>query len=147
MLEVELKAGDIFTWQNYPLFMDEFKSQRWLLYLGHNSIQALVYQISTTTQYQHYISGGGRTGHNYFKMPAGTGGLTKESILDFYFFEYVPETLLNQCKADITKTGSLNQDVINKFIKHLKIDTHISKIIKRDISGYLRTAGFKVTYP
>ena len=144
MLEVELKAGDIFTWQNYPLFMDEFKSQRWLLYLGCNSIQAIVYQISTTTQYQHYLEGGGRTGHNYFKIPAGTGGLTAESILDFYFFEYVSEILLNQCKADIKKTGSLNQDDINRFLKYLKKDTHISKIVKRDISSYLRNAGFKV---
>ena len=145
MLEVGLKAGDIFTWQNYPLFTNEFKSQRWLLYLGNNSIEAIVYQLTTTTQYQHYIEGGGRTGHNYFKIPAGTGGLTTESILDFYFFEYVPETLLNQCKADIKKTGSLNQDDINRFIKYLKKDTHISKIIKRDISGYLKDVGFKIS--
>ena len=144
MLEVELKAGDIFAWQNYPLFMKEFKSQRWLLFLGCNSVQAIVYQISTTTQYRHYIEDGGRTRHNYFKIPAGMGGLTVESILDFYFFEYVHEALLNQCKAEIKKTGSLNQDNINRFIKCLKKDTHISKIIKRDISGYLSDAGFKV---
>lgn len=144
MLEIELKAGDIFTWQNYPLFMEEFKSQRWLLYLGHNSIQALVYQISTTTQYRHYIDGGGRTGHNYFKIPAGIGGLTAESILDLYFFDPIPEALLNKNKADIEKKGSLTQDYINKFVNHLKKDKRIPNIIKKDIHCYLRNAGFKV---
>ena len=124
--------------------MNEFKSQRWLLYLGCNSIQAIVYQISTTTQYQHYVEGGGRTGHNFFKIPAGIGGLTAESILDFYFFDSIHESLLNKCKADIEKTGSLTQDYINKFMNQLKKDQHIPKIIKRDISGYISKAGFKV---
>jgi hypothetical protein len=25
MIEIDLKAGDIFTWQNYPLFTDKSK--------------------------------------------------------------------------------------------------------------------------
>ena len=145
MIEVGLKAGDIFTWQNYPLFMDEFKSQRWLLYLGNNTIQAIVYQISTTTQYQHYTEGGDRTKNNYFKIPAGIGGLIKESVLDLTkYFEQIPESLFNKFKADIEKTGALNQDHINRFIKFLKKDPYIPNIIKKDIYGYLREAGFKV---
>ena len=52
MIEVNLKAGDVFTWQNYPLYMDEFKSQRWLLYLGNQSLEAIVYQI---TKKEHLI--------------------------------------------------------------------------------------------
>jgi len=28
MIDEELKAGDIFTWKNYPYFFKEFKSQR-----------------------------------------------------------------------------------------------------------------------
>ena len=66
MIEVGLKAGDIFTWENYPLFMDEFKHRRWLLYLGNNNIQANVYEISATTQIQHYRDGGKRLNHNFF---------------------------------------------------------------------------------
>ena len=31
MVETGLKAGDIFTWENYPLSMDKLKS-RWFLY-------------------------------------------------------------------------------------------------------------------
>jgi hypothetical protein len=144
MLEVELKAGDIFTWQNYPLFESEAKSQRWFLYLGNQTIEAIVYQITTTTQYQHYNKGGDRTKNNYFMIPAGMGGLTKESILDLNFFESISESVINKFKADIGKTGSLNQDYVNKFVKHLKIDSHIITRVKKDIYGYLRDAGFKV---
>jgi len=145
MIEINLKAGDVFTWQKYPLYMDEFKSQRWFLYLGNNVIDAMIYQISTTTQYQHYTEGGSRARNNYFKIPAGMGGLPKESILDMTrFFELVSENLINKCKADITKAGALNQDYVNKFVNHLKKDRHILPIYKKDIYRYLREAGFKV---
>jgi hypothetical protein len=145
MMEVDLKAGDIFTWQNYPLYTDELKSQRWLLYLGNNTIQAMVYQITTTTQLQHYTEGGNRTKHNYFIIPVGIGGLVKESVLDLTkYFEQIPESLFNKFKADIKKTGSLNQEYINRFVKHLRTDRLIQNIIKKDIYGYLRDAGFKV---
>jgi hypothetical protein len=96
MTEAALQAGDIFTWKNYPLYMDEFKSQRWLLYLGNQSLEAIVYQVSTTTQYRHYEAGGNRLNNNFFKIPAGIGGLVMDSILDLTaFFERIPESLLN----------------------------------------------------
>jgi hypothetical protein len=60
MIEVDLKAGDIFTWQNYPLSMDKSKERRWFLYLGNNSIEAIIYQVTTTTQYQYYTNDGVR---------------------------------------------------------------------------------------
>ena len=145
MIEIDLKAGDIFIWKNYPLYLEEFKSQRWLLYLGNHSLEAIIYQITTTTQYHHYREGGNRTKNNYFSIPAGLGGLEKESILDLTtFFELIPESLINQCKEAIEKKGTLNQDYINKFVNHLRKDRHISTIIKKDIFGYLRESGFKV---
>lgn len=144
MTEIDLKAGDIFTWQNYPLFMDDFKPQRWLLYLGNQSVEAIVYQISTTTQYQHYNEGGDRAKNSYLTIPAGVGGLIKESILDLSFFESVPESLLNRCKTDIQRMGSLNQDYVNKFVSLLKKDRHIPQKVKKDIYAYLREARFKV---
>jgi hypothetical protein len=145
MIEVDLKAGDIFSWKNYPYFFNEFKSQRWLLYLGNNSIEAIIYQISTTTQYQHYNSEGKRKDNNYFELPAGMGGLEEISILDLSFFERIPESDINKCKDDICKKGSLTQDYVNKFVKHLNKDRFIPKIVKRDICGYLREAGFRVS--
>ena len=144
MIEAGLKAGDIFTWENYPLFKNEFKPRRWFLYLGNNIIQAIVYEISTTTQYHHYNQNGIRKGNNYFELPAKMGGLEEKSILDLFFFESIPESDFNKCKADINKKGALTQDYINKFVKHLKIDRHIPNIIKKDIYGYLREARFNV---
>jgi len=146
MIEVDLKAGDIFTWENYPYFFKTAKPRRWLLYLGNNNIQAIVYEITTTTQYQHYNQdGGSRKNNNYFELPAKMGGLEEKSILDLSFFEPIPEAEFNKCKADIEKKGTLTQDYINKFVKHLKKDTHIPNIVKKDIYGYLREAGFKVS--
>jgi hypothetical protein len=77
MIEAELKAGDIFTWENYPLFMDESKPRRWLLYLGNNAIHAIVYEISATTQIHYYREGGKRLEHNFFILPAGMGDWIK----------------------------------------------------------------------
>ena len=145
MIEVDLKAGDVFIWQNYPLFMDKEKPQRWLLFLGYNSVQAVVYEITTTTQFQYYTDGGSRAKNIFFKIPAGMGGLDKESILDLASFEEIPEIVFNTYKADIEKKGTLTQDYINRFVKFLKKAPNIAKIIQKDICGYLRDAGFKVT--
>ncbi|MDR1232609.1 MAG: hypothetical protein LBK61_14555 [Spirochaetaceae bacterium] len=146
MIEIELKAGDIFTWQNYPLYMDEFKAQRWFLYLGNQAIEAIVYQITTTTQYYHYETGGNRMNNNFFRIPSKTGGLTRDSIVDLtLFFEKIPEEFLNEHKADIEKKGSLNQDYVNKLVTHIKNDRHITRIEKKDIFGYLKEAGFNVS--
>jgi hypothetical protein len=145
MIEADLHAGDIFIWKNYPLYMDEFKSQRWLLYLGNQSLEAIVYQVSTTTQHQHYKEGGNRVHNNFFKLPAGAGGLVVDSILDLTaFFERIPESLINKCRDDLEKKGTLNQDYINRLVSHLKKDRHIPPMFKKDIYGYLRAARFVV---
>ena len=143
MVETGLKAGDVFTWENYPLSMDKLKS-RWFLYLGNQPINAVVYQITTTTQCQHYAAGGRRAKNNFFTIPAGIGGLEKESVLDLSFFYDIPEDLMNRHKADIQKKGCLTQDYASKFVKHLKDDRHILTVVKKDICRYLGEAGFKV---
>jgi hypothetical protein len=103
MIEAALQAGDIFTWKNYPLYMNEFK------------------------------------------IPAGTGGLVTDSILDLTaFFERIPESLLNSYKADIEKKGAFDQDYVNKLVNHLKKDKYIPPIVKKDIYSYLRVAKFVV---
>ena len=146
MNEVDLRAGDIFTWQNYPYFFKEAKPQRWVLYLGNNTIEAIVYHISATTQYQYYDKDGIRKNNNFFELPAGMGGLEEKSILDLSFFMPIPEADLNKCKSDINKKGSLSQDYISRFAKYLKNDRHIQTIVKKDIFHYLQDAGFKITW-
>ncbi|MCL2374841.1 MAG: hypothetical protein FWC65_06330 [Treponema sp.] len=141
---IGLKAGDIFTWGNYPLYENEPKSRRWLLYLGSNSVQAFAYLITTTTQHQYYAEGGSRAKNNHFKIQAGVGGLERESVLDLAFFETVPEDALVRCKAEIERKGSFKQDQVNRFMKHLERDAHIPRVVKKDICRYLGEAGFKV---
>jgi hypothetical protein len=143
MIETELKAGDIFTWKNYPMYIKEFKQQRWLLYLDNQSVEAVAYQITTTTQYGHYEAGGDRRNNNFFKTPAGVGGLVMDSIVDLTLcFETIPETLLNDRKADIEKRGSLTREYADKLVRHIKADRHIIPVMKKDIFSYLRDAGF-----
>jgi hypothetical protein len=64
--------------------------------------------------------------------------------VDLRFFENIPESLVNRHKTDIEKKGTLNQDYVNKFAKHLKTDKYIIPMIKKDIYGYLKNAGFKI---
>ena len=141
----DLKAGDIFTWENYPLFYDKKKERRWFLFLGHRALEAIVYQVTTTTQYAPYQGNGSRAMNNFFRINSGVGGLIEDSIIDLTtYFEKIPYKIIEDCKTDIDKKGSLNQDWINKLIKHIKDDRHIPNIEKKDIYGYLRNAGFKV---
>jgi hypothetical protein len=145
VLEIELKAGDIFIWNKYPIYFNEFKDRRWFLFLGYQTLEAIVYQVTTTTQLQRYTTDGNRTGNNFFKIRAGIGGLITDSIVDLTtYFERVPEYLFNQSKSDIEKQGNLNQEHINILIKHLKKDSGIPPIIKKDIYRYLKEAHFIV---
>jgi hypothetical protein len=140
----DLKAGDVFRWENYPLFNIKQKERRWFLFLGHRALEAIVYQVTTTTQYEYYQEAGSRTKNNYFKINAGVGGLIEDSIIDLTtYFERIPYKLFEDYKSNINKKGSLNQDWINKLVKHIKIDRQIPNIEKKDIYGYLRDAGFK----
>jgi hypothetical protein len=141
----DLKAGDIFTWENYPLFVTEQKKRRWFLFLGVRALEAIVYQVTTTTQYEHYKGNGSRVNNNFFKINAGVGGLLEESIVDLTtYFEKIPVKIFEDNKSDIEKKGTLNQDWINKLVKHITADRQIPKMEKKDIYGYLRDAGFKV---
>jgi hypothetical protein len=64
---------------------------------------------------------GNRLKNNYFILPAGAGGLDKESVIDLTrYFEGIPESLFNKYKADIEKNGSLIQDYVNKLVKYIK---------------------------
>jgi hypothetical protein len=128
----DLKAGDVFIWENYPLFVNERKDQRWFLFLGHRALESIVYQVTTTTQYEHYKDGGNRTKSNFFKINAGIGGLIEDSIVDLTtYFERIPEQLINDCKSDIEKKGTLNQDWINKLVRH-------NKNPRRRAAGYFK---------
>lgn len=142
---LNLKAGDVFVWNNYPLFDHEFKPRRWFLFLGKNIIEKVVYQITATTQYKYYERGGAREKNNYFKISAGIGGFTSESIIDITnYFEPIPEDFVNKYEEDIESSGAITQDYVNILLKRIKIDRNIAGIIKKDIYRYFSEANFKV---
>jgi hypothetical protein len=142
---LELKAGDIFTWDNYPFFEHEEKIKRWFLFLGYQSIEAMVFQITATTKLHYYNQGNKRANHNFFKLPANAGGLEQDSIIDLtLYFEKRQCKDFTDYQSDIQKQGTLKQDQINSLVRCIKNDKKIPRIVKRDIFGYLREAGFKV---
>jgi hypothetical protein len=143
-----LKPGDVFTWDNYPFNASTQKvKKRWLILLGYFIIDETVFVVTTTTRFEQYGKGNSRERHVYFDFPAGTGGLAQNSIVDFSqdFQSNIPLSAFKQCKPDIAKTGTLNQDNINKLINFLEKAPTIAKIIKRRIYECLRESGFKIT--
>jgi hypothetical protein len=140
-----LKAGDIFTWDKYPFFEHEEKIRRWFLFLGYQSIEAMVFQITTTTKLHYYQQGNKRANHNFFRLPAKTGGLEQDSIIDLtiYFKKRQGKDFTDK-KSNNQKQGTLKQDQINTLVRCIKNDKNISQKTKKDIYGYLRDAGFKV---
>ncbi|GHT51460.1 hypothetical protein FACS1894102_7380 [Spirochaetia bacterium] len=142
---LDLKAGDVFTWEKYPMFEHEEKDRRWFIFLGNNSLQCLVYEVTATTKLEYYATGGVRSANNHFKISAGIAGLTLDSIIDLTkYFNQIPENLVNSCKDAIKKQGKLPQDTINTLVRHIKNDKDIPNIIKKDIYRYLQDAGFTV---
>jgi hypothetical protein len=143
-----LKPGDVFTWDNYPFnAATQIVKRRWLILLGYFTIEENVFVVTTTTRIEQYGKGNPRERHIYFEFPAGTGGLAQNSIVDLSqdFQGNIPLSAFEQCQSDITKTGALNQDNINRLLNFLEKTPTIAKIIKRRIYECLRSSGFKVS--
>ena len=143
-----LKPGDVFTWDNYPFNAAAQKiKKRWLILLGYFVIDEIVFVVTTTTRFEQYGKGNPRERHVYFAFPAGTGGLAQNSVIDFTqdFQSDIPLSAFRQYQSSITKTGTLNQDNINRLVKFLEKTPTITKIIKRKIYECLKGAGFKIT--
>jgi hypothetical protein len=142
-----LKPGDVFTWDNYPFnAAAQSVKKRWLILLGYFAVDEFVFVVAATTRFEHYGKGSLRERHVYFDFPAGTGGLAQNSIIDFSqdFQGGIPLSAFKQRQSDITKTGTLTQDNINKLLNFLEKAPTIAKIIKRRIYECLRESGYKV---
>lgn len=134
----ELKAGDVFTWENYPL-ADNIKSRRWFVFLGYNHLNAIYYEVTATTQLQYYTENGSRARNSYLRIPSGIGGLPEDSIIDIdQWFEDLPEGVMKQYKNDIAKQGRLPKEYISKLEKCVNESRRLPKIIKKDINMYLQ---------
>jgi hypothetical protein len=141
----DLKAGDVFVWKNYPLADHKDKEQRWFLYLGKNIFDELVYEITTTTQERHYVAGGSRVTNNFFRLPAGMGGLDRESVVDItQYFEKVPLKVFVHDNEKMEVKGKLTQSFADILLSHIKIAKNIAAVVKKDIYRCFVDAGFKV---
>jgi hypothetical protein len=141
-----LKPGDVFTWDNYPFNATAQKvKKRWLILLGYFMVDETVFVVTTTTRFEHYGAGKLREHHVYFDFPAGTGGLAKDSIMDFSqdFQSDIPLSAFKKYQSDITKTGTLNHDNINRLLIFLEKAPTIAKIIKRRIYECLKDMGLQ----
>jgi len=118
-----LKAGDIFTWDSYPFFEHEEKTRRWFLFLGCQSVEAIVFQITTTTKLHYYQRGNKRENHNFFKLPANAGGLEQESIIDLtlYFEKRQEKDFTDYQSADFVALEHLKRKHLSIRTKHLNI--------------------------
>lgn len=142
-----LKPGDVFTWDNYPFnAARQNVKKRWIILLGYFVIDKTALVVTTTTRFEHYGKGKLRENHVYFDFPAGTAGLTQDSIIDFSqdFQSGIPLSAFTQQQTDIVKTGTLNQDNINRLVNFLDKTPTIPKLIKRRIHECLHNAGFTV---
>lgn len=127
----ELKAGDVFTWENYPL-AENIKSKRWFVFLGYNRLNAVYYEVTATTQLHYYAANGSRIHNSYFRIPAGVGGLTDDSVLDIdQWFEDLPESVMKQYENDIARQGELPKDYTNKLVKCVNQSKRIPSIVKK----------------
>jgi hypothetical protein len=142
-----LKPGDIFSWNNCPFRVkdDQPLKKRWFVLLGYFVIDARIFVITTTTRDEHYGPGKPRQGHVYCRLPAGAGGLIRDSIADFtQDFQEIYPPGFEKGRADIVKTGTLEQDQIDSLVNCLNKAKNIPKIIKKRVYECLRDAGFKV---
>jgi hypothetical protein len=143
-----LKPGDVFTWNNYPFnAAAQNVKKRWIILLGYFVVDETVFVVTTTTRFEHYGKGKPREHHVYFDFPADTGGLAQNSIIDFSqdFQSDIPLSAFRECQSDITKTGTLNQDNINRLLNFLEKTPTIVKIVKRRIYECLKASGYKVS--
>jgi hypothetical protein len=147
LISFGLKPGDVFSWDKCPFRAksDDPPKKRWFILLGYLTIEGKIFVITTTTRFEHYGPGNPRQNHNYCKLPAGAGGLIRDSIVDFsQDFQQIHINGFEQGKTDIVKTGTLKQEAINTVVNCLEKEDRVSKIIKKRVYECLRDAGFKI---
>ncbi|MDR1466668.1 MAG: hypothetical protein LBI40_03520 [Treponema sp.] len=142
-----LRAGDVLSWNDCPFRAkkDEPLKKRWFIVLGYFTIEEQIFVVTTTTRQEHYGVGKPRESHVYFRLPAGSGGLIQDSIVDLsQDFQEIHLSGLERSKSDIIKEGTLKQETVNTLVKHLEKTNRISKIVKKRIYECLKDVGFRI---
>jgi len=142
-----LEIGTVFRWDNFPLprYGNETKA-RWFIYLGETgpfSQIASTYLVTTTTQADHFQSGGARSGHGHFRFEARQfPAFEEDCILDFddppYSIEN--EMFLNK-QGDIAVKGKLREDTMRMIYNRFLQAGSCSKMVMLDIHNSFNKAG------
>ncbi|MDO8723218.1 MAG: hypothetical protein Q7J31_13495 [Syntrophales bacterium] len=141
------EIGTVFRWDNFPLprYGDETKA-RWFIYLGETgtfSHIAIIYLVTTTTQTNHFQSGGARSGHGHFRFePRQFPAFEEDSILDFDDQPYaIEKTRYLSNESDISVKGKLKEDTMRMIYNRFLQAGSCSKMVMLDIHDSFNKAG------
>jgi len=111
---------------------------RWFIYLGQSSIiipPIFLYFCTTTTQLQHFNSGGDRSHHTIKRFDVRQFHMFEENcILDYDEDIYdLLEDKFIKCKANIDIKGSLDSDTMRNIYKQYLKSGNCSPMILNDL--------------
>lgn len=143
---MHLKVGDVIRWNDFPYQRAGEIKPRWFIYLGRSSIISTPTYLcfcTTTTQLQHFNSGGDRSHHAIKRFDVRQFPMFEENcILDYDEDIYdLPEDKFIMCKANIDIKGSLDSDTMRNIYKQFLKSDVCSKIIMIDIHNSFNQDG------
>jgi hypothetical protein len=142
-----LKVGDVVRWNNFPdpRYSHPLGKARWFICLGKSSSivpPVMVYIHTTTTQIQHYQSGGHREKHPHLLFNAGEFGFEETCVVDFSEDSYsYPELDINKNSLNIEIKGTLDNKMLVVIYNMVNGSLNIPIITKRIMYESLNLIG------
>jgi hypothetical protein len=140
-----MKAGTVIKWNNFPDRIDGDIKPRWFVYLGCSdsfSKPVLAYICTTTTQKQHYESGGNRSSHDFIYFKKNAFGFEEDCILDLDSYYTKNKEIIDHNK-DIEVKGELSGEIMMQIYNKILNSRHYSRIMKLDIHACFNAASIK----
>lgn len=140
-----LQVGTVIRWNNFPdpRYGTEIKP-RWFIYLGRTdslSNPIIIHIATTTTQLQHFESGGIRANHSHYKFSSKDTPFDEDCILDYEEKPYPVEQSIFEGNPDIEIKELLNENKIRMIYNQIRESNAYSKVIKLDIHRCLNNDG------
>lgn len=141
------EVGDVLYWRNNAFQADGNIKSRYFIYLGNTSLytfQINIYTVTTTSLTGYYQAGGSRCRYLHIKIPAGSFGLPKDSIVDVDS-NYMPfyQNSVMDAASDIEVVGKLDNETLRAIYRLIAESRKIPPNEKDDIYTCLRNSGIK----
>lgn len=135
---MQFTVGDVIRWNNFPYPKFGDIKPRWFIYLGRTSIVSspvFTYLCTTTTQKQHFATGGSRVGHAYRKFDKRQFPFFEEDCILDFDEDLHPARLdiMDKSTKDIEFKGRLDQDTMRNIFKQYSRPGVVSRAIMLDI--------------